>query len=355
MSPASGAAFRADASAAIGTGHVMRCLAVANALRERGVDCRFICRPGSERLAQRIESHGHILHRLPALPIEDERINWENDAADSRSALAGIRLRWLFVDHYGLDARWESAMRAHSERIIVLDDLADRPHECDLLLDQTLGRRASDYASRMPTNARCLVGPEFALLRAEFAALRDGSLARRKNPRLRQLLISLGGGDSGNLTGRVIDALRTSRLPGDCRIVVVAGALATRRQDWCSRLSQWHSLGEVLEDVPDMAALMAGSDLAIGAAGGSAWERCCLGLPSILLIQADNQVLGARSLNAAGAAILVESGQDLPDGLAAALARMQAGDQLAALSRAAGRVTDGLGVQRLLGHLGATV
>jgi len=189
---------------------------------------------------------------------------------------------------------------------MVIDDLADRPHACDLLLDQTFGREATDYHPFVPAACRLLCGSQYALLRPEFAALRPYSLQRRAQPTLRELLITMGGVDKDNATGQVLQALRSCRLPADCRITVVMGATAPWLDEIRKEAQDMPWPTRVLVGVSDMAQLMADSDLAIGAAGATSWERCCLGLPTIMLVLAENQRKIAEELCEAGAAHLIE-------------------------------------------------
>ena len=239
-------AFRVDASLQIGTGHVMRCLTLADALAAQGADCLFICREHQGNLIEHIRNKGYCVHALPVLPsvcasslaintVSDEQSlahsHWlgatqVEDAAACAAILAGVKPDWLIVDHYALDARWELALKSHYRKLMVIDDLADRPHLCDLLLDQTFGRDAEDYHELVPAISRLLCGSRYALLRPEFAALRDYSLQRRANPQLRQLLITMGGVDKDNATGQVLEALRGCALPAQCHITVVMGTTA---------------------------------------------------------------------------------------------------------------------------------
>ena len=190
--------FRTDASLAIGTGHVMRCLTLADALRERGARSHFICRTHDGHLIEHIRAHGHQVSALPATASTSMTSNtdnstahahwlgvdWASDALDTLTVLQGLRTDWLVVDHYALDARWEKKLRHGCQRLLVIDDLADRPHDCELLLDQNLGRLASDYDRSVPVSCTVLAGPQHALLRPEFADWRYRSLARRATPRL---------------------------------------------------------------------------------------------------------------------------------------------------------------------------
>lgn len=313
--------FRTDASIQIGTGHVMRCLTLADELTRQGSECTFICREHPGHLGNLIVSKGHRLTLLPApidSPLEPNScaaddyalwlgVPWQEDARDTLDLISDWKPDWLVVDHYALDAQWERALLNAVGDVMVIDDLVNRSHDCTLLLDQTFGRSAKDYRTLVPDTCHILCGSQYALLRPEFAELRPCSLQRRSNPVLSQLLITMGGVDKDNVTGRVLDALRESELPRDCRIVVVLGATAP----WLKAVKQqakdlpWST--EVKENVSNMAQVMAESDLAIGAAGATSWERCCLGLPSILIIIAANQYTVASNLQQSGAAVCLPS------------------------------------------------
>ncbi len=315
-------AFRTDASLQISTGHVMRCLTLADALAERGAQSTFICRPHAGHLMDLIQQRGHTAKVLspaddaytaPEDPSHAKWLgtDWASDAAQTQHALGEQVLDWLVVDHYALDRRWEQAMRPYTRRIIAIDDLADRPHDCDLLLDQNLGRQAKDYAGLLSRHTQTLIGPAYALLRPEFAQWREHSLQRRAQPQLKNLLITMGGVDQANVTGQVLTALTLRELPTDLRITVVMGPTAP----WLAQV-QAQSVAmpcpiQVLAGVSNMAQLMAESDLCIGAAGSSAWERCALGLPTLILILAANQHSGAMALQANGAAWVAVDVQQL--------------------------------------------
>lgn len=360
-------AFRTDASLQIGTGHVMRCLTLAEALRDRGATCRFVCREHPGNLLEIIGQRGFAALPLSTTMVGEGQENasnaspthaawlgagWKTDAKQTLGALGDVHDDWLIVDHYALDARWERALRGKCRRVMAIDDLADREHDCEVLLDQNLGRQPTDYASHVSTDCQLLIGPKFALLRPEFAALRDYSLGRRNNPELRHILISMGGVDKDNATGRVLEALKLSVLPADCRISVVMGATAPWLEAvrCLARQLPWPT--EVLVGVSNMAKLMADSDLAIGAAGSTSWERCCLGLPTIILVLADNQRMVAQELERAGAAHAVQDIGEImvtmPRLLHAHLASPQ---QSATMSRIAAEIVDGLGAANITNHL----
>lgn len=233
---------------------------------------------------------------------------------------------------------------------MVIDDLADRAHQCDMLLDQNLGRQATDYVGLVPNECTVLAGPQYALLRPEFAALREYSLERRKQPKLQNLLITMGGVDQPNATGKVLEALKQSALPDDIRIDVVMGAKAPwlAAVKGIARDMPWPT--DVLVNVADMAQRMADCDLAIGAAGGTSWERCCLGVPTIMVVLADNQWSGAQALQNAQAACLLGNIPAISR-LPAALVQLEQRTELERMSLMSTRITDGLGATRVTDSL----
>ncbi|WP_209316462.1 UDP-2,4-diacetamido-2,4,6-trideoxy-beta-L-altropyranose hydrolase [Halomonas salinarum] len=361
-------AFRADASLEIGTGHVMRCLTLAEALKEQGAECHFLCRKHAGHLIDAIEARGFRAHRLLVESphgttartgdLQPDHAHWlgtswEHDADACAFLITQLAPDWLVVDHYALDARWEAAVLPDRARLLVIDDLADRSHRADLLLDQNLGREAEDYAGLVPMGCQVLAGPQFALLRPEFSERRESSLARRqRHPTVKRLLISLGGVDKDNATGQVLDALNACDLPSDLKITVVMGATAPWLEEVKARAVELPWPTEVVVNVSDMARRMAEADLAIGAAGSTSWERCCLGLPTLMLVLAENQLLIAQRLHEAGAALSLGSidsstwKSQLQDYIARVV-RESAYRQALACNSA--NVTNGLGVSTLVG------
>ena len=331
-------AFRTDASIDIGNGHVMRCLTLADALRGQGADCVFACRPQEGHLILRIRQMGFDVTELPP-----SAANADDDARATIDAIAR-RVDWLVVDHYGLGAAWETRVRGICDRLMVIDDLADRAHDCDLLLDQNAGRRSEDYRALVPRGCTVLVGPSQALLRPEFAAARRQSLPRRRQT-IERLLVSMGGVDRDNISMQVLRALERCDFANAPQITVVLGPHAPWLEEIrrCAAAMRWPT--RVLADVADMAPLMTHSDLSIGAAGVSALERCCVGLPSIVIPIAFNQLAGARALAAAGAVSLLQI--SALDELPQAIAALAASDTLAAASAAGAAITDGLAVPRI--------
>ncbi|MBJ3785054.1 UDP-2,4-diacetamido-2,4,6-trideoxy-beta-L-altropyranose hydrolase [Devosia sediminis] len=342
--------FRADAGIEMGTGHVMRCLTVADRLAQNGHHCHFITRDRPGHMGAQITARGH---GVSLLPTADMKMGWlgvseEADAAATLATLGDPPVDWIVTDNYGIGATWERRARQGARRILAIDDLVDRKHDCDLLLDQTLGRVAADYAGLVPDGATCLVGAGMALLRPRFAQLRE-TLPRRRPGLVRRLLVSLGGSDATNLTSDVIEAIDRSSWPGGISAQIVLGGSNPWIDVVSERVAQSPWPMEVIVDTPDMADLMAGADLAIGTAGTTSWERCCLGLPTIVLVAAENQRQIAAALVAAGAAISLEISDNLPEDLATGLSALT-GDvaALSAMSQRASALVDGLGCEQVV-------
>ena len=373
-------AFRTDASLQMGSGHVMRCLTLADALRAKSAQCHFISRAHPGHLMEVIRQRGFMVDSLVA-PVQqaqaaikngstteqDQQSNpqqkpahaawlgstWQADAQETATVLASLQPDWLVVDHYALDQRWEGALATHYRQLLVVDDLADRPHRCNLLLDQNLGRQPQDYAGLVTTHSQMLTGPHYALLRPEFSTLRPYSLQRRQaQPVLRQLLISMGGVDQPNATAQVLRALKTCALPADCRITVVMGLTAPWLQNVQALATQMPWPTDVVVNVNDMAQRMADSDLAIGAAGSTSWERCCLGLPTLMVVLAKNQQSGAQAMEAAHAARLIGGVSDIATQLPLAVAELIESERQGRMSLAASAVADGRGVEKVLSAMG---
>jgi UDP-2,4-diacetamido-2,4,6-trideoxy-beta-L-altropyranose hydrolase len=351
--------FRVDASLEIGTGHVMRCLTLAEALLKKGIKSEFICVIHKGNLIKTIESRGFNVYQLSInqdwIPLESQNnyekwlsSDWETDAQRTVEIASKIfSLEWIIVDHYAIDERWEKKLRSSCSRIMVIDDLANRPHECDFLLDQNFDRKLEDYAGLVSGNCKVLVGSEFALLRPEFAILRHYSEGQRKINTSKRLLITLGGIDIKNLTYQILEALKLSQLPITFNISVVMGSNAPsiQRVKKLASTMRWNT--EVLVEEKKIGKLMAESNLAIGAAGTTAWERCCLGLPSIIVVSAENQRRSAEALTNAGAALLLES-ESLTNDLPKLIDLILLGDKLKQMRQVNLLITDGNGTNKVV-------
>lgn len=348
-------AFRVDASTQIGTGHFMRCLTLADELKQHGCQIRFLSRhlPGHFRdlLAAKehqfrplsCSSNGAILDDLAQSHWLG--ISQSADAQDAIQALTDQAWDWLVVDHYALDVRWESALRRMAKNILVIDDIADRQHDSDILLDQNFYvHMNARYTGKVPAHCRLLLGPRYALLREEFRQLRE-QVTLRSGP-VKRVLVFFGGVDTSNCTARAIEALANIG-SHDLQVDVVIGVQHPCREQIEAECVQYGFRCHV--QTSRMAELMAAADLAIGAAGSTSWERCCLGLPVLLVAIADNQINIAEGLDFSGVCIYAGTAKTViaPIIQNAILNLLSAQDQLKTLSERSYSLVDGLGVDRV--------
>jgi UDP-2,4-diacetamido-2,4,6-trideoxy-beta-L-altropyranose hydrolase len=355
--------FRVDSSSKIGSGHLIRCLTLARALRDIGAICSFVCRALEGNLNHLVVSEGFSLNELPQsvagtkTTYENEpyhsywrEVDWEIDATETLSILSVIKPQWLVVDHYGLWHDWQMAVGSGC-KIMVIDDLADRKHHCDLLLDQNLGSDTLGYESLIPAGCTTLFGPDYALLRSEFKEHREASLARRAGHGVGNILINFGGGDPDNHIARVLRALLAIDMPSNVTISIIFGGLSAINEEHKQLISEFSNTVASYGMVSNMAEMLSASDLVIGAAGSSSWERCCLGVPSIIFPVALNQSGIAELLSKCGAAIALTN-QDLSNGNLKILVKhiLQSQD-LAKMSQVAATVCDGNGVDKIVGIL----
>jgi UDP-2,4-diacetamido-2,4,6-trideoxy-beta-L-altropyranose hydrolase len=294
---------RADAAVHIGSGHVMRCLTLADELRERGAKVTFICRDWEGNLQNHIESKGYkcILLKRPSeaySELNNEYGAWlgvskEQDAAETLAAISEEAVDWCIADHYGIDAEWHRIMRPKARQIMVIDDIANRMYDCDVLLDQNLyDNPEARYKSRIPAHCRLLLGPEYALLRPEFREARE-RLGRRliRNGEVKRIMVFFGGSDPSNETAKAVKALQVlgqDKSMAEIEADIVVGIANPHRieiEQLCALSPNIHFHCQV----PNMADFMMKADLAMGAGGSTTWERCCLGLPTLAVIIAENQ------------------------------------------------------------------
>jgi len=298
-------AFRTDANQQIGTGHFMRCLTLADELRRSPSDICFVSRALPLHLQQMLSEHGVQYIALPLNQLTQEidelpHAAWlttsqANDAEETMVALGAGTWDWLVVDHYALDHRFEKPLRAVCQHVMVIDDLADRVHDCDVLLDQNLYQdQALRYLDKVPVHCRLLLGPSFALLRPEFKAMRDKVQVR--TGKVNNILVFFGGVDADNITGQVLDVLIKLNL--GVHVNVVIGQQHPQKEN-IRQLCEQHSYNCHVQ-TNQMASLMAEADLAIGAGGTAVWERCSVGLPSLCLVTAVNQRQQLQDLQSVG-------------------------------------------------------
>ena len=388
--------IRADASLQIGSGHIMRCLTLAHKLRQHHHRVAFITRAHQGHLADAIRQQGFdcILLPLPSseTPFAPSQRQPENecnelppsppapaiphaawlatsqaqDITDCAPHIRALAPDWIICDHYALAAAWQTAARAlcHS-KIMVIDDLHDRAHDADLLLDQNHAHTAADYAPLVPPSCRILTGTRYALLRDEFAQHRTISLHQRATPPARQpetalphsqnILINLGGVDKDNHTLAVLQALSAyvsgslKALP--IRATIIMGATAPHLAHIQHYAATAPYPSQVIANATNMAELMTQATWAIGAAGSSSWERCALGLPTLLITIADNQRPIAAQLQSAGAAIALEASQIPSPAFQTAIAHLMQPENQQRISQAAAQLCDAHGAERVAQHI----
>lgn len=334
-------AFRVDSSSIMGYGHVMRCLTLAQALLEQfgkqagqlqgdSLLISFICREHQGHINRLIKEAGFNLISLGTLNnltastiLQTDTDTWlgvnhEKDASDcvvKINTLPFINL--LIVDHYAIDYKWQTLISSYCQALMVIDDLANRRHHCDILLDQTYGRNKDCYLKLSPQYCQLLIGEQYMLLRGEFSILRKNSQRKRalyiqelKNKQVKDIvstniLVSMGGSDPDNLTQTSLNGIKNF-LETNSNLDVTSTVIISSQSKHRSSIKKFckeHDWATLIVDCQEMAELMLLADLAIGASGTSAWERCCLGLPCLSTVNAENQQLIANNLEQAGAII----------------------------------------------------
>jgi UDP-2,4-diacetamido-2,4,6-trideoxy-beta-L-altropyranose hydrolase len=347
-------AFRLDASHLIGSGHFMRCLTLADALFKKGINIRFICRYLPDSLHSMLEKSSHEIVLLPESIQTDSAdelahshflgVSQTVDAKDTLEALSDRLWDWVIVDHYGIDARWHEVLRKVTKQIMVIDDIADRTHDCELLLDQNLySDMQSRYNNRVSIECCQLIGPSYCLLRQEFSELRRK--LRSRTGKVERILVFFGGIDPDNYTGRSIEVIQS--LGMTVHVDVVIGGDNPHLM----------SIKEICEasgydlhiQTPRMGELMASADLALGAGGSASWERCCLGLATISVAFAENQFDIAHALHDVGACVFLGDGRSVTqEKIKETLSKLVYDSQkLNDMSNNAYSLVDGIGTERV--------
>lgn len=339
----------------------MRCLTLADELKQRGAQIRFVSRELPAHLRDMLAAKGIAFTLLPSstnpsLADNLAHSHWlgtsqAQDAADTLHALANQTWDWLIVDHYALDSRWESALRPVVKNILVIDDLADRQHDCDMLLDQNFyADMQIRYRDKVPAHCQLLLGSRYALLREEFRQLHD-QVKPRTGP-VKRVLIFFGGIDITNYTASAIQALLGID-NADFQVDVVIGAQHPHREQIIALCADHAFTCHV--QTSRMAELMATADLVIGAGGSATWERCCLGVPTLAFYTADNQYHQVLDAASAGLLVAPEQTGELIAVMRRHLRALIENSSLRQLiSHNSMSAVDGKGVLRILGELGCS-
>lgn len=297
---------------------------------------------------------GYEVTRLPALTTNSDRgspgtsqpeAGWRTDAERTRKALLAAGANWLVVDHYGLDQGWERVLRGSVRRVMVIDDLANRRHDCDVLLDQNFTNpRHERYSTLVPYGARQFLGSRYALVRPEFAELRQSALERR-NGRRGRLFVSMGASDPPNDTAKALAGLKNLddlRLKIDV-VVGQSNPWKNELRELCAQMP----LSQLHVQTPYIANLMTRADVAINAGGSTTWERCVLGLPAIVAIQSDDQSEVAEAVGHAGAQQVLGRSKELgPDDYARSIRELSE-EALVHMSNVSAALCDGRGAARI--------
>jgi UDP-2,4-diacetamido-2,4,6-trideoxy-beta-L-altropyranose hydrolase len=355
--------FRVDSSMEIGTGHVMRCLTLANKIKFKGGGVTFICRDHEGHICSTIKEQGHSIIMLPLSRSDNnssdtssgfvEKLgnSLEGDAVETINAINDSNPDWLVVDNYEVDSVWHKKLIKFVKKILVIDDVPGKLIYCDILLNQNYGYNLKDYNGLVPITCQLLLGPTYALLRPQFNNWRDEAFVKRsKTNTIKNILIGFGGLDTNNLTSLVLDALETLEQANFLEVNVVLGEHAPHLESLSVRKFSNGIDVKIHSNVLNMAELMCNADISIGAAGSTSWERCCLGLPTIIISLAPNQDAIVEELESLGVAIKINSIKAIKDILINVFDKLLEPEAklLKGISKKAFNVCDGLGVERVL-------
>lgn len=355
--------FRVDSSNQIGSGHVIRCLTLAQGLRNNGANCTFLSRNLDGNINHLICKKDFQLIELPRPIIQYKNydyniehsawseVSWEQDAEETINCIKKNNFNKLVVDHYAFSHSWETRVSKYIKDVIVIDDLGDREHFCNYLLDQNLGSSHSKYLNLIPKDCKTLIGTEYALIRPEFIEHRNESIDRNRSESSKRILINFGGGDPKNYISKILKSISVYKISTVIKIDIILGAINYN-------LDECYNLAKLIPNeinffhyLDNMSETLIKTDLVIGAAGSSSWERCCMGIPSIIFSLAKNQNNIAKALSDSGAALLLDESSIENGRLIKEIERLINSNELLLMSKRASEVVDGCGVKRVIGAL----
>lgn len=356
--------IRADASVNIGTGHVIRCLTLAKRLKEKGHEVHFVCKTHPGNIITFVESMLFSVHEIPMTSFEDTnvaepegRFALGGSAQEDAFATIGIiqskfesQVDWLIVDHYGLDEEWQTELRPFCKHIMVVDDLDNRPHNCDLLLDQNCTLDFDRYTKHAPEHCKKLLGPSFTLLRDEFSTAKRSYQASKPVKLERKVLVFFGGSDKYNETLKVLRGVLPSSEGVTFDVIVgKSNPHINLVTEYCQQFSNI----TVNVQVSDISRRMLEATLFIGAGGATSLERAYCGLPSIVSSIAQNQEESSYALAALGVHKYLGQAQLLTEEDYRVAFYDLLNDKQARLKmeRASENVVDGLGVERVVNKI----
>jgi len=311
--------FRVDASNVIGSGHVMRCLRIANRLRKKNTQCSFICRNFEGNLIELIQDNGFQVFLITqetnfslkkGLDDLNQSFDWKSDASQTAAILKLIQVDTLIVDHYGLDQKWENIQKDHSRKIMAIDDLDNRKHSADILLDQNLFADPQQrYSKHLNANCKKFIGLEYAFIDPDFITQRK--IIKKDRAQIKKIFLYLGNTGSSNIVSRILNIFIDYGLD-NFKIEVIFSGDTKEKNKILNLISQYKFI-KLLDQQPNLAKLMSSCDLAIGAGGATTWERIYLGLPSIVITVADNQRECSEHLNSLGLIWLIGHHNEVSD------------------------------------------
>lgn len=332
--------IRADASPEIGTGHVMRCLALAQAWQDRGGRVVFFMGQSTAAIRERLSREGCDILSCDAV------VGSASDAGRTLDAARRYGCEWLTLDGYRFDSEYQARVCGRGFGVLCVDDLGDRRHAADIILNPNLTATKSQYAGQHD-DTQLLLGTEYSLLRREFRKWRDWN--REIAPVSKKILVTLGGTTPEDLALCILEALDTIQHQFD-RVVFVLGASSREPASLKAAAEKLEEKMSFVRAATDMAILMAEADVAIAAAGATCWEICFMGLPALIVDIAENQTAEAMELNRQGYAKYLGSGSALrPQKLAAKLTELLgAQDVRREISQRCRRLVDGQGAERVV-------
>jgi len=344
--------IRADSSELIGIGHIMRTLTLSDSLKELGFKIVYICTNAVGNINDLIVKRGYDTFIIDGAFTNNN--GKENTIIDDGSILKDAnqtidcfkeKCDWVIVDHYSIDYRWHGIVRKSTDRIMVIDDLANRKLDCDILLDQTYGRKTEHYSSLVGNNCKLLLGSKYALIRPQFSYLRDSSIKRRfDNNSIRNILISVGGIDINNVSLDVLNIIYKLYKGNSDIVINVVLTSKSPNIDSIKNFVENSSLHvKLFIDVENMENLMYEADISIGSGGTTSWERCVMALPSIVVVQADNQNFLSEQLEHKGVIVILKH----MDCLSNVIQNIEKNLCLSRMSYLASLICDGYGSTRV--------
>ena len=276
----------------------MRCFALAEVIKNLNFNVYFISKEIKGNIIKNIENDGYKVFTLDSKAIKSPKQRWKIDAAKTTKIIQRFKneKNLLLVDNYELSKMWETSVKPVVDKIIVIDDFSNRSHNCNLFIDQNLHTNTKERNKKNPKNCKKLLGPKYAMLRKEFVEGRR--TVKRISGKINRILISFGGSDEKNQTLKVIKKIVDEKINVDV-IVGEPNKNKTKIKKICSRMENF----TYYQQPKNIAKIMKKADLAIGAGGLITWERCCLGLPSIVAIVSKNQEDATNAVSKKGCLI----------------------------------------------------